>query len=122
MAESEDHLEESRMREEEAHQEDQGHSDSSEGDVMVEGAEESGPTSVEATSPPIPMVSTQEAEPSMEVDMDDILLLTSDDATTVTPEEDEMLMGATTSMSEEMARLQVSSPDSHESKGGETPQ
>ena len=57
MAESEDHLEESQMMEEEAHQEDQGQSDSSEGDVIVEGADESGPTSVEATGPPIPTAS-----------------------------------------------------------------
>ena len=83
MAESEDHLKESWIWEEEAHQGDQGQSDSSEGqdgDVMVEGAEESGPTGVEATSP----LRSQEAEPSMEVDMDDIPPLTSGDATTVT--------------------------------------
>ena len=125
MAESEDHLEESQMREEEALQEDQGQSDSSEGqdgDVIVEGAEESGPTGAEATGPPIPTASIQEAEPSMDVDVDDIPPLTSEDATTVTPEEDEMLTGATTSMSGEMARLQVSSPDSHEPEDGETPQ
>ena len=85
---------------------------------MVEGAEGSGPTSVEATDP----LRSQEAEPSMEVDVDDILLLTSGDATTVTPEEDEMLMGDTTSMSGEMARLQVSSLDSHKPEDGETPQ
>ena len=98
MAESEDHLEESRMREEEAHQEDRGQSDSSKGDVIVEGAEESGPTGAEATGPPIPMASIQEAEPSMEVDVDDIPPLTSEDATTVTPEEDEMLTGDPTSV------------------------
>ena len=49
MAESEDHLEE-----EEARQGDQGQSNSSEGqdgDIMVEGAEESGPTGAEATGP-----------------------------------------------------------------------
>ena len=53
MAESKDHLEESWMREEEAHQEDRGQSNSSEGqdgDVVVEGAEGSGPTGAEATS------------------------------------------------------------------------
>ena len=88
----------------------------------MEGAEESEPTGAEATGPPIPMASIQEAEPSMEVDMDDIPLLTSEDATTVTPKEDKMLTGATTSMSGEMARLQVSSPGSHEPKDGETPQ
>ena len=121
MAQSEDHLEESQIWEEEAHQGDQGQSDSSEGqngDVLVEGAEKSGPTSAEATSP----LRSQEAEPSMEVDVDDIPLLTSGDATTVTPEEDEMLTGDTTSMSGEMARLQVSCPDSHKPEDGETPQ
>ena len=102
MAESEDHLEESWIWEEEAHQGDQGQSDSSEGqdgDIMVEGLEKSGPMGVE--------------DLSMEVDVDDIPPLTSGDATTVTAEEDEMLMGDPTSMSGEMARLQVSSPDSH---------
>ena len=121
MAESKEHLEESQIREEEAHQGDQGQSDSSEGqdgDVVVEGPEESGPTGAEPTGP----LRNQEAEPSMEVDMDDILLLTSGDATTVTAEEDEMLTGDPTSMSGEMARLQVSSPDSHKPEDGETPQ
>ena len=120
MAKSEDHLKESRIWEEEAHQGDQGQSDSSEGqdgDIVVEGAEESGPTGAEVTSP----LRNQEAEPSMEVDVDDIPLLTSGDATTVTVEEDEMLTGDTTSMSGEMARLQVSSPDSHKPEDSETP-
>ena len=84
MAKSEDHLEENRMREEEAHQEDRGQSDSSEeqdGDVVVEGAEESGPAGVEAIGP----LRSQEAEPAMEVDVGDIPLLISKDATTVTP-------------------------------------
>ena len=120
MVKSEDHLEESQIWEEEAHQGDQGQSNSSEGqdrDIMVEGAEESDPTGAEATGP----LRSQEAEPSMEVDMDDILPLTSGDATTVTAKEDEMLTGDTTSMSGEMARLQVSSPDSHKPEGSETP-
>ena len=120
MAESEDHLEESQMREEEAHQEDWGQSDSSEGDVIVEGAEESGPTGAEATGPPIPTASIQEAEPSMEVDGDDIPPLTSEDATTVTPEEDEMLTGDPSSVTGEMAQLQVASPDSHKPEDGKT--
>ena len=63
--ESEDHLKESRMREEEAHQVDRGQSDfntDEDGDVIMEGVQESGPTGAEATSPPIPTVSTQEAE------------------------------------------------------------
>ena len=115
IAESEDHLKESRIREEETHQEDRGQSDSSEeqdGNVMVEGAEESGPGPLRS----------QEAEPSMEVDVDDIPPLTSGDATTVTAEEDKMLTGDTTSMSGEMARLEVSSPDNHKPEDGETPQ
>ena len=90
------------------------------GDVIVEEAEESGPTGVEATGPPIPTASIQETEPSMEVDMDDIPLLTSEDATTVTPEEDEMLTSDPTSVAGEMARLQVTSPDSHKPEDGET--
>ena len=121
MAESKDHLEESWIQEEEAHQGDQGQSNSSEGqdgDVMVKGPEESGPTGAESTDP----LRSQEAEPSMEVDVDNILLLTSGDTTTITAEEDEMLMGDPTSMTGEMARLQVSSPDSHKPEGGETPQ
>ena len=121
IAESEDHLEESWIWEEEARQGDQGQSDSSEGqdgDVMVEGPEESGPTGVESTG----SLRSQEAEPSMEVDMDDIPPLTSGDATTVTAKEDKMLTGDRASMTGEMARLQVSSPDSHKPKGSETPQ
>ena len=85
---------------------------------MVEGTEESGLTSVEATGP----LRSQEAESSMEVNVDDIPSLTSGDATTATPKEDKMLTGDTTSMSGEMARLQVSSPDSHKPEDGETPQ
>ena len=121
MAESKDHLKESWIQEEEACQGDQGQSNSSEGqdgDVVVEGPEGSGPTGAEPTDP----LRSQEAEPSMEMDVDDILPLTSGDATTVTAEEDEMLMGDPTSMSGEMARLQVSSPDSHKPEDGETPQ
>ena len=123
MAESKDHLEESQMREEEARQEDWGQSDSSEeqdGDVIVEGAQESGPTGAEAMGPSIPVASIQEAEPTMEVDVGDIPPLTSEDATTVTPEEDEMLMGDPTSVAGEMAQLQVTPPDSHEPEDGET--
>ena len=120
--ESEDHLEESRMREEEAHQEDRASLDSSEEhdrDVIVEGAQKSGPTSAQATDPPIPTASIQQAEPAMEVNVGDIPPLTSEDATTVTPEEDEMLMGDPTSVAGEMARLQVTTPESHEPKDGE---
>ena len=118
MAESEDHLKESWMREEEAHQE-ECQSDSSEeqdGDVVVEGAKGSGPAGAEAIGP----LRSQEAEPSMEVDMGDIPLLTSEDATTVTPEEDEMLTGDPTSVAGEMAWLQVTPPDSHKPEDGET--
>ena len=107
---SKDHLKESQMREEDARQEDQGQSNSSEEqdrDVIVEGAQESGPTGVQAMGPPIPMASIQEAEPTMEVDKGDIPPLTSEDATTVTPEDDDMLKGDPTSAAGEMARLQV---------------
>ena len=116
-----ENLEESRIREEEALQGDQGQSNSSEGqdeDVVVEGLEESGPTGAESTGP----LRSQEAEPSMEVDVDDIPPLTSGDATTVTAEEEEMLMDDPTSVAGEMARLQVSSPDSHKPEDGEIPQ
>ena len=70
ISENEDHLEESQIQEEEARQGDWGQSDSSEGqdeDIMVEGPKESGPTGAESASPP----RSQEAEPSMEVDVDD---------------------------------------------------
>ena len=119
VAESKDHLEESWMREEEAHQEDRGQSDSSEEqdrDVVVEGAKGSGPTGAEAVGP----LRSQEAEPAMEVDVGDIPPLTSKDATTVTPEEDEMLTGNPTSVAGEMAQLQVTAPDSHKPEDGET--
>ena len=86
----------------------------------MEGAQESGPTSAEATGPPIPMASIQQAEPAMEVDEGDILPLTSKDATTVTPEEDEMLTGVPNSVAGEMAWLQVATPESHEPKDGKT--
>ena len=121
--ESKDHLKESQMRDEEAHQEDHGESDSSEEqdqDIIVEGAQESGPTSVEATGLPIPTASIQAAEPSMDVDMEDILLLTSEDATAVTPEEDEVLTGDPASVAGEMAQLQVTSPDSQKPEAGKT--
>ena len=121
IAENKDHLEESWIQEEEAHQGDQGQSNSSEGqdeDVIVEGPEESGPTGVESTGP----LRSQEAGPSMEVDVDDIPSLTSGDATTVTAKEEEILMGDPTSVAGEMARLQVSSPDSYKPEDGETPQ
>ena len=121
--ESEDHLEESQMREEEVHQEDRGQSNSSkeqDGDVIVEGAQESGPTSAKTTGPPIPMASIQEAVRTMEVDVGDIPLLTSEDATTVTPEEDDMLTGNPTSVAGQMAGLQVTPSESHEPKDGKT--
>ena len=122
ISESKDHLEESPMREEEAHQVDRGQSDSNmdkDGDIIMEGVQESGPTGAEATGPPIPTASTQEAERAMDVDIGDMPQLTSDDATAVTPEEDDMLTGDPTSVAGEMARLQVTSPESHEPKDGE---
>ena len=112
---SEDCLEESQIQKEEARQEDQGQSDSSEGqdgDVMMEEPEESGQTGAESAGP----LRSQEA------DVDDIPPLTSDDATAVTAEEEEVLMGGPTSVAGEMARLQVSSPDSHKPENGEIPQ
>ena len=109
------------MREEEAHQEDRGESDSSEEqDVVVEGAQESGPTGAETTGPPIPMASVQAAEPSMDVDMEDIPPLTSKDATAVTPEEDEVLTGDPASVAGEVTWLQVTSPDSQKPKDSKT--
>ena len=60
----------------------------------MEGAKGSGPAGAEDVGP----LRSQEAEPSMEVDVGDISPLTSEDATTVTPEEDEMLMGDPTSV------------------------
>ena len=119
--ESKDHLEESRMREEDARQVYWGQSYSNtdeDGDVIVEGAQESGPTGAEDTGPPIPTASTQEAECAMEVDIGDMPQLASKDATTVTPEEDDMLTGDPTSVAGEMARLQVTPPESHEPKDG----
>ena len=119
--ESEDHLKESRMREEEAHQVDWGQSDSNtdeDGDVIMEGVQESSLTGAEATGPPIPTVSTQEAECTMDVDISDMPQLTSEDATTGTPEEDDMLMGDPTSVAGEMAWLQVTPPKSHEPEDG----
>ena len=110
------------MREEDARQVDRGQSDSNmdeDGDVIVEGAQESGPTSVEATGPPIPMVSTQEAEHAMGVDIGDMPQLTSENTTAVTPEEDDMLTGDPTSVAGEMGRLQVTPPESHEPEDGE---
>ena len=44
------------------------------------------------------------------------------DDTTVTAEEEEVLMGNPTSVAGDMAKLQVSSPDSHKPEDGETPQ
>ena len=122
ISESEDHLEESPMREEEAHQVDQGQSDSNtdeDGDVIVEGVQESGPTGAEATGPPIPMASTQEAEHAMDVDIGDMPQLASEDTTAVTPEEDDMLTGDPTSVAGEMAQLQVTPPESHEPEDSE---
>ena len=92
------------MREEEAHQ--------------VEGAQESGPTGAEATGPPIPMASTQEAECTMDVDISDMPQLTSKDTTAVTPEEDDMLTGDPTSVAGEMAQLQVTPLESNEPEDG----
>ena len=85
----------------------------------MDGAQESGPISAEATGPPIPMASPHEAESAMEMDMGKIPPLTSEDTTTVTPEEDEMLTGNPTPVAGEMAWLQVAPPESHEPEDGE---
>ena len=85
---------------------------------MVEGLEESGLTGVESTSPP----GNQETECSMEVDVDTTLPLTSGCDITVSAEEEQILMDDSTSVAGEMARLQVSSPNSPKPKGGETSQ
>ena len=99
-----------------------GQSNSSEGwngEVVEEDqeeSEESGLLSVESTNP----LESQEAETSMEVGGDNLSLLPSDSADTVSPEEEQMLMGDTTSGG--MARLHVSSPECHKSEAGETSQ
>ena len=119
VAENEDHLEESQIREEEARHGDQGQSNSSEeheDDDMVEEPEESGLTGTESTSPP----KNQETEPSMEVDEDSAPPLTSGGGITVSAKEEQILMDDSTSVAGEMARLQVSSPDSHKPEDGET--
>ena len=121
IAENEACLEESQMWEEEACHGDQGQSNSSEGqydDVMVEELKESGLTGAESTSP----LGGQETEPSMEVDVDSTPPLASSSAITVSAEEDEMLTGDPISVAGEMAKLQVSSPNSHKPKGSETSQ
>ena len=121
IAKNKAHLEESQIQEEEACHGDQGQSDSSEGqygDVVVEELEESGLTGAESTSP----LGSQETEPSMEVDVDSNLPLTSGSAITVSAEEDQILTGNPTSVAGEMAKLQVSSPNSHKPEGGETSQ
>ena len=118
---NEAHLEESQIWEDEAHHGDQDQSDSSEGqygDVVVEEMEESSPTGAESTSP----LGSQETEHSMEVDVDSTLPLTSGSAITVSAEEDEMLTGDSTSVAGEMAKLQVSSPNSPKPEDGETSQ
>ena len=82
---------------------------------MVEELQESGLTSAESTGP----VKSQGTEPSMEVNVDDIPPKTSGDTTSVTAK-DEMLMGDPTSVTGEMAQLQVTSPDSHKPEEGKT--
>ena len=85
---------------------------------MVEGPEESGLTGAESTNP----LGSQETEPSMEVNMDSTPPLTSGNAITVSAEEDEILTGDPTSVAGEMAKLQVSSPNSPKPEDGETSQ
>ena len=121
ISDSEDHLEESWIREEEAHPVDWNQSDSNtddDGDVVVEEEQDTCPTSAEAPDPPTPMASPPEAEHTMEVEVSGMPQLTSEDATTVTPEDD-MLTGDPISVTGEMARLQVMLPKSHEPEDGE---
>ena len=81
--------------------------------------QESGPTGAEATGSPIPPVSTQEAQHTVEVDISDMPQLIFEDATAVTPEEDDMLTGDPTLVAGEMVQLQVTPPESHELEDGE---
>ena len=121
IAKNEACLEESQIQEEEARHGDLGQSNSSEGqygNVVVEEPEESGLTGVESTSP----LRSQETEPSMEVDVDSTSPLTSGSAITVSAKEDQILTGNPTSVAGEMAKLQVSSPNSHKPEGSETSQ
>ena len=70
ISESEDHLKESWIREEEARPVDRDQSNSNtddDGDVVVEGEQDTGPTSAEAPDPPTPMASAPEAKHAMEV-------------------------------------------------------
>ena len=85
----------------------------------MKGEQDSGPTSVEAPDPPTPTASAPEAKCAMEVDGGEMPQLTSEDTTTITPEEDDMLTGNPTSVTGEMAWLQVTSPESHEPEDGE---
>ena len=55
----------------------------------------------------------------MKVDISDMPQLASEDATMVTPEKDDMLTGDPTSVTGEMAQLQVTPPKSHEPEDGE---
>ena len=122
ISESEDHLEENQIREEEACPVDQDQSDSNtddDEDVVVEGEQDTGPTSAKAPDPPTPTASAPEAKHAMEVEGSEMPQLTSEDATTVTLEEDDMLIGNPISVTGEMAQLQVMPPKSHEPKDGE---
>ena len=121
ISESEDHLEESRIREEEACSMDRDQSNSNtddDEDVVMEGEQDTGPTSAEALDPPTPTASAPEAEHTMEVEADEMPQLTSEDATTVTLGEDDMLTGSPLSVTGEMAQLQVMPPESHEPEDG----
>ena len=57
---------------------DQSHSNTDDdGDVVVEGEQDTGPTSAETPDPPTPMASTPEAEHTMEVEVSEMPQLTS---------------------------------------------
>ena len=88
-------------------------------DVAMEEEQDTGPTSAEALDPPPPMASTPEAKHAMEIEGDEMPQLTPKDAMTVMLEEDDMLTGDPLSVTGEMAQLQVTPPESHESEDGE---
>ena len=122
ISESEDHLKESRIREEEAHPMGQDQSNSNpddDKDVVMEEELDTGPTGAEAPDPPPPTASAPEAKHAMEVEANEMPQLTPKDATTVMPEEDDMLTGDPLSVTGEMAQLQVMPPKSHEPQDGE---
>ena len=114
-------LEECCIREDEAHCEDQDQPSSGEGsdnDVKMEPSEESDPPSGESPS----CLCSHEAEPPVEVSMEGDQVMASEGDFTVSPEEDDILTGVhtptedqgptsdPTSMTGELAKVHVHSP------------